>query len=103
MVLKALDSSKHQLNIKDAFPLFDYKKIKALEWEYNYPNGCGEGFYLRAGEISLTGWTPNPMDSGAIHYPIEQFWGKLEEKVPNVFKKHLPEIKAALENALILE
>ena len=101
IIFNALDNSKlrKKISINDGFVLFDYDKIETLKFEKNRKKS-GEYFFIEKGKVSSGGWS-YPRDGGTSFYSIEDLWYNMKMKVPKTFRKHIPQIKANLENAII--
>lgn len=107
IILTALDHSKCALSLRDAFVLFDYDKIKAMEWKCVFDNGNrGERMEVSPeGIFTMEGWEPNPYNCGGSSYSIENLWNDLGSSwmIPDNLRMHVPELKAILEAAIIVD
>jgi len=101
IIFNALDNSKlrKKIDISDSFVLFDYDKIETLKFEKNRKKS-GEHFIIEKGKVTSGGWS-YPRDGGVGFSSIENLWYNMKTKVPKTFHKHIPQIKANLENAII--
>lgn len=108
IILQALDASKHSLTLQDAFPLFDYKKLKSWEWKCTFDNDQrGERLAISSdGFVLVEGWEPNPYNCGGASYSIEEVWRLLDSTyppyiIPSSLRNHIPELQEILKNAIV--
>ncbi len=101
IIFNALDNSKlrKKLSMKDGFVLFDYEKIKPLKFEKTKGNS-GDYFIIEKGQNIVGGWN-GAKEGGEFSRSIEALWYNMKLFVPKIFHKHIPEIKASLETAII--
>ncbi len=101
IIFNALDNSKlrKKIDISDSFVLFDYDKIETMKFEKDREKS-GEYFIIEKGKVTSGGWS-YPRDGGKSFSSIENLWYNMKTKVPKTFHKHIPQIKANLENAII--
>lgn len=107
IILETLNPSKHSLSLRDAFVLFDYDKIKAMEWKCVFDNGDrGERMSISVeGSIIIEGWDSNPYNCGGQRYSIEETWNNLRTPwmIPSNLRAHTAELKAIIEAAIVAD
>ncbi len=98
-LFNCLDSSKHNLILEDGFILFDYDKIKPINFEKT-EGITGKYFKLDGGKCIVGGWD-NPRDGGENYTSVEYLWYNLNTCVPEQFRANIPHIKSILEKAIV--
>lgn len=102
-IQKALNiTSRNKDIIGDGFALFDYDKVKELNFLYEKGH---EGKYLKTynetGKIIYGGWV-NPRDGGENSFSLETFYYKSSSLyIDKVFKNNTQEIKEMLEKTIV--
>ncbi len=95
-------SNGNKAIIGDGFKLFDYRKVKELNFQYE--KGL-EGKYLKTynetGKIVYGGWS-NPRDGVENSFSLESLYYKSDSlSIDGVFKSNIKEIKEMLEKTII--
>lgn len=101
IVFNALDNTKlrKKIALSDGFVLFDYNKIEPIELE-KITRNSKDFFIIENGKITVTGWNRRGEGGTSFSSP-EVLWYYMKTRVQKVFHKHIPQIKAILEKAII--
>ena len=98
-ILKSLNiTSKNKDIIGNGFKLFDYDKIKELNFYFEQGNECKYlKTYNKMGKVVYGGWS-NPRDGGEQSFSLESLYYKSDSLyIDEVFKDNINEIKEMLE------
>ena len=100
-ILSNLKNNNSKLTKSDGFLIFDYSKIK--EVEFKLIDGI-RGIYFKIinGKVIVGGWD-NPRDGGENYFSVEYLWYNTEACLPEEFHDKIQYIIDVLDEAIVHE
>lgn len=100
-ILEILQKKGSKLTHNDGFLIFDYSKIKKIDFVKDEGN---RGIYFRVidGKVIVGGWE-NPRDGGENYSSVEHLWYNTESRIPKEFHDKIQYVIDALDEAIVHE
>lgn len=100
-ILNILIKKGSKLTKNDGFLIFDYNRIKKIEYE-KIDGQRGIYFKIIDGKVIVGGWD-NPRDGGENYSSVEFLWYNTQSRLPKEFHHNMQNIIDALDEAIVHE